>query len=214
MESADLLYWLVLPGAIERVDEIILEKLKEREKQLPVFLVVNQVDRYPKPDILPVLEHYHKAYGFKDLIPLSAKTGDQVDLLLQKTYEHLPEGEYLFPEDQISDQSERDIASEIIREKLYHMTKQEIPYATAVAIEDFKEREDGIAEIHATIVVEKDSQKAIVIGKQGQKLKEIGQAARLELEKFLARKVFLKLWVKTLHLWKQDERSLRQLGYR
>lgn len=211
LEGADLLYFLVLPGKIDPHDLRVLEMLKKESR--PVFLLINQVDRYPKPEVLPVIDYYSKAYAFKEIIPISALKGVQADLLLEKTFEYLPEGPLLFPEDQISDQNERQIAAEIIREKVYHTTREEIPYGTAVIIEAFEEREDGMAEIHATFIVERDSQKAIIIGKNGEKLKEIGQKARLELERFLAKKVFLQLWVKVMPGWKKDDGSLRRLGY-
>lgn len=210
-EGVDLLYWMVLPDEWGPESSLILDFVKKLT--LPVFLVVNQIDRFPKPAMLPVLEKYNQAFSFRELIPISAKTGEQVELLIEKTFEHLPDGEMLFPEDQISDQNERDIAAEMIREKLFHFTSEEVPYSSTVVIESFKEREDGIVEIHATVVVEKDSQKAIVIGKAGAKMKEIGQAARFDLEKFLSKKVFLKLWAKTEEHWKRDSAMLRKLGY-
>jgi GTP-binding protein Era len=211
MDDADLIYWMVLPEKIHPYDETILEVVKKTD--LPVILVVNQVDKYPKPEILPVLEHYHKVFPFKEMIPISAKKGDQVETLLAKTFDHLPEGEPFFPEDQISDQNERFIVSELIREKIYKMTTEEVPYATAVVIDVFKERNERLTDIEATVVVERDTQKAIMIGKKGQMMKDIGLAARLDIEKFLGKKVFLKLWVKTMEHWKRDESSLRKLGY-
>lgn len=211
IEDADLLYWMVLPEMPGSAEQKVLELV--RTLSIPVFLLVNQVDRFPKPKILPALDAYQKAFSFRELIPISAKTGDQLELLLEKTLEHLPAGEALFPEDQISDQNERFIVAEMIREKLFHFTGEEIPYATTVLIEDFKDRNEKIVDIQATVIVEKDSQKAIVIGKRGEKMKQIGQAARLDLEKFLGKKVFLQLWVKTLPHWKRDERTLRHLGY-
>lgn len=211
LNDADMVYWMVLPGDIQPYDQKILELLKESNK--PVFLVVNQIDRYAKLEILPVLDYYCKAYAFKELIPVSAQKGDQVEVLIEKTFEYLPEGEPLFPEDQISDQNERFIVSELIREKIFKSTAQEIPYATAVVIENFKERNQQLTDIEATIYVERDSQKSIVIGKQGQMLKEIGRAARYDIERFLGKKVFLKLWVKTLEDWKTNPEALKQLGY-
>lgn len=212
LESADLLYWMVLPGRVDTSDQRILGMLKDI--QIPVFLLVSQVDRYPKQDILPVIDYFSKAYPFKEIIPMSSVKRTQIDLLLEKTFEYLPEGPAHFPDDQISDQNERDIVAEIIREQIYHRTKEEVPYGTAVLIDEFLDREDGIAEIHATLVVERDSQKAIVIGKQGQTLKDIGMKARLAIESFLGRKVFLKLWVKVVPDWKKDDSSLRRLGYK
>ena len=211
IESADLIHFMVLPEQPHPWDQQILEKI--RAHSAPAILVINQIDRFPKPEILPVLEHYHKLYDFKEMIPISAAKGEQVDLLIQKTLEYLPAGEFLFPEDQISDQQERMFVGEMIREKIFHYTGEEIPYATSVQIETFKEREDGIVHIEATIVVEKDSQKAIIIGKKGSKLKQIGQAARLDIEKFVGKKVFLQLWAKTQPAWKKDAASLRRLGY-
>lgn len=211
MEGADLLYWLVLPGAIDTGDLAILETLKKKE--LPIILLVNQVDRFPKPEILPVLDFYHKEFAFADMIPVSAKLGTQMGVLLTKTFELLPEGDLVFPEDQISDQTERAIVSELIREKIYHFTTEEIPYGTTVTVDKFEERPDGIVEIHASFTVERESQKGIVIGKQGQMMKQIGQAAREDVEKFLEKKVFLKLWVQVVPDWKSSTGSLRKLGY-
>ncbi len=210
--SVDLLYFMVLPQDVHPLDKRLLQVIQTA--RLPVFLVVNQIDRFPKPEILPVLDHYHRLNAFKEMIPISAKHGDQVDLLIQKTFEHLPEGPLLFDPEQISDQEERLFVSEMIREKIFHLTEEEIPYATSVSVDSFKEREDGLIAIQATIVVERDSQKAIVIGKKGTKLKEIGTASRFEIERFLGKKVFLELWVKTLPHWKKDESALRRLGYK
>jgi len=212
IKDADLLYLMVLPGKSHPLDEKIFKRIQSSDR--PAILIVNQVDRFPKPSILPVLEHYHQARNFREWIPISAQKGDQVDLLVEKTLEHLPEGEAHFPEDQISDQQERLFVQEMIREKIFRQTGEEIPYATSVMIEDFKEREDNLVSIQATVFVEKDSQKKIVIGRGGEKMKQIGQAARHDIERFLGKKVFLKLWVKTLQNWKSDEASLRHLGYK
>lgn len=211
LEGADLVYWMVIPGHSAGLEQKIAELLKR--SGLPVFLVVNQVDRFPKPEVLPTIVDYQKLVDFKEFIPISAKDGTQVDLLVQKTFEYLPEGQPLFPEDQISDQNERFLVCELIREKIYHCTDHEIPYDTALVIEQFVEREDGIIEIHATFAVQRDTQKAILIGKNGQKMKEIGQAAREEIEKFLGKRVFLKLWVKTEEHWKKDPGAMKRLGY-
>jgi GTP-binding protein Era len=211
LEDADLIYWMVLPEAIHPYDEKILETLKSISK--PIILLINQVDRYPKPHVLPVLDHYHKAFSFKEIIPISAREGIQTDVLLQKTFENLPEAQPYFPEDQISDQNERFIVSELIREKIFRFTSQEVPYATAVLIDSFKDRSERLIDIEATVIVERDSQKAILIGKKGEMMKEIGQAARADIERFLGKKVFLQLWVKTMEGWKEDKSSLRSLGY-
>ena len=212
LEEADLVYWLVLPEEPHPYELRILEIVKKLK--MPVFLLVNQIDRFPKDQMLPVLAYYQEAFNFKELIPISAKTGEQVDILIKATFENLPEGPMLFPEDQISDQNERFLAAEIIREKLYHYTAEEIPYATTVFIDEFKDRNERLADIQATIIVERESQKPIVIGKNGQMIKEIGQAARLDIEKLIGKKVFLQLWVKTLPHWKSDRNSLRNLGFK
>ena len=211
LEDAALIYWMVLPESQHPYEKNILELL--RTVKIPVFLLINQVDRFPKPQILPVIDEYHKAFSCQESIPVSASEGGQMELLIEKTFEHLPEGEALFPEDQISDQNERFHVSEMIREKLFHFTAEEIPYATTVVLDDFKDRNETLTDIQATIVVEKDSQKAIVIGKNGEKIKQIGQAARQDIERFLGKKVFLKLWVKTRLHWKRDQNALRELGY-
>lgn len=211
LPGADLVVWMVLPKTPAAEDEKILESLRALNK--PVILAVNQTDRYPKPHILPVLDHYQKLFSFAEMIPISAATGDQTGILLRKIFEHLPEGPLLFPEDQISDQNERFIVREMISEKLFHFTGDEIPYCATVVIEDFKEKAENLVEIQATIIVEKDSQKAIVIGEKAQKVKQMGQAARLDIERFLGKKVFLQLWVKTIPRWKRDPASLKRLGY-
>jgi len=211
LEGADLVYWMVIPGEPQKLENQMADLLKT--SGLPVFLVINQVDRYPKAEVLPAIEQYQKLLDCREFIPVSARDGTQLDVLVSKTYEHLPEGEPFYPEDQLSDQNERFLVCELIREKVYHCTAHEIPYDTAVVIEEFTERDDGVVEIYAVFAVQRESQKAILIGKKGAKMKEIGQVARLELEKFLKKKVFLKLWVKTEEHWKKDPAALRRLGY-
>ncbi|MDP3921666.1 MAG: GTPase Era [Candidatus Omnitrophota bacterium] len=211
LDGADVVYWMVLPGEINSHDGKILKLVRELKK--PIYLVINQVDRYPKPHILPVLEYYHKAFQFQEMIPVSALTGEQVDLLVEKTFESLPEGSLLYAEDQISDQNVRFLAGELIREKLFRYTQKEIPYGTAVIIDEFKERDERITDIEATVIVDKESQKAIVIGKGGEMMKKIGGMARKDLEQLLGKKVFLKLWVKTLPGWKDSKTALGRLGY-
>lgn len=211
IQDVDLFYWLVLPDEFHPYDENILAMIKA--KNVPTILVVNQIDKYAKLEILPVLDYYNKQYAFKELIPISAKRGEQVDTLIWKTFDHLPEGEPFFPEDQVSDQSERFIVSEMIREKVFRFTEKEVPYGTAVVIDVFKERTKTLIDIEATIYVERESQKAILIGKGGQMMKEIGQAARVDIERLVGNKVFLKLWVKTMEDWKENPAALRKLGY-
>ncbi len=214
--DADLLFWLVEPVRPTTADLEFLNQLREKgfgsDTAKPVFCLVNKVDAVSKPELLPVLDQYQKEFPFRELIPISALTGDQIDLLLEKTFARLPEHEPYFPSDMTSDQTERFIASEMIREKIFRFTGEEIPYSTVVQIEEFKE-EGALVRIHAVIFTEKESQKAILIGAKGQKMKQMGQAAREDLERFLGKKVYLELWVKTLKNWKKDERELRRLGF-
>ncbi len=212
LEDADLVYWLVLPEKPHSYDEKIRKLLEGIS--VPVFLLINQVDRFPKGSILPVIERNSQAFSFKEVIPISARNGLQIPLLLDKTFECLPESPAYFPEDQISDQNERFRTCEVIREKVFLRTGQEIPYATAVVIDVYDESSPTLTKIEATIVVERDSQKRIVIGSGGALIKAIGTDARHELEAFLGRKVFLKLWVKVVEGWKSNESALRDLGYR
>ena len=232
--EADLFYWLAEPELPRHEDFEFLRKLTSsfviaseakqsqgllrpqsdvpRNDAKPVFCLINKIDSVSKPELLPVLDEYGKKFPFKEVIPISALKGDQIDLLLEKTFAYLPEHEPYFPEDVTSDQSERFIAAEMIREKIFRFTGEEVPYSTTVAIESFKE-EKSIIRIQAVIFVEKDSQKGILIGARGQKMKQIGQAAREDLEVFLGQKVYLELWVKTLKNWKKDSRFLKQLGF-
>jgi GTP-binding protein Era len=212
LEGADLIYWMVMPVMPEPgADEDFLKLLSA--KKMPVFLLVNQVDRFPKPEVLPVLDHYQKIFDFRELIPISAAHGDQVDVLIAQTFPALPAAEPYFPEDQISDQNERFIVGEMIREKIFQLTHQEIPYGTAVIVEEFQERNERLVAIGATVVVEKDSHKGIVLGQRGEMMKRIGQRARQDIERFLGKKVYLEMWVKVMPGWRQDEQSLKKLGY-
>lgn len=208
LEDADLLYWMAYPKPMGDIERGILEWV--RELSIPVFLLINQIDRFSKDQLLSALESFQKAYAFKEFIPISAKTGENVKVLLRETLRSLPEGEFLYPEDQLSDQNVRFHAQEMIREKLYHYLGEELPYDATVRIDTFKE--DGkITRIHATIVVTRDSQKAIVIGKGGEKIKQIGTAARIDIEKFLGKKVFLELWTKVIPQWKSNREFLRDI---
>jgi GTP-binding protein Era len=175
------------------------------------FLLLNKIDRIPKKELLPIMERYSKLATFEEIIPISALTGENLDTLTRHIFTYLQEGPMFYAVDQISDQPERAIASEMIREKLILLTEEEMPYSTAVVIDRFEE-EEKICRIYASVFVERESQKAIVIGKGGQKLKEIGIAARQELETFLGRKVFLELHVKVKKGWRDDEEMLRNLG--
>jgi GTPase len=186
--------------------------LKKARK--PVLLLVNKIDLSSREKLLPILNAYKDFFPFQAMIPLSAKTGDGVNILMEELLPLLPEGPRLYPSDIPTDATERFIASEIIREKIFLLAKQEVPYSTAVTIESFQEDESsGLITIHATIHVERKSQKGIIIGKQGAMLKKIGRAARLDIIELLGTKIMLKLWVKVRKDWTKDGRFLKELGF-
>ncbi|MGQ9629912.1 MAG: GTPase Era [bacterium] len=181
---------------------------------IPKILAINKVDTVAKETLLPLIDAYSKRGIFEEIFPISATQGDNVDELLEGIVDRLPPGEMYYDADTYTDQTERFIVAEIIREKIFQETSAEIPYASAVKVEELKRREGGGCYIEADIFVEKDSQKGIVIGKGGAKLKRIGERARPEIELFLGcDKVYLKLWVKVRKNWRKDEEALRWLGY-
>jgi len=211
--DADVLLFLVeaIHPHIEE-DQEMIKSLRE-SRGVP-FLVINKIDRVKRPTLLPLMDQYRNLYPFKGIIPISAVTGDGVGILIDEILKVLPESPRYYPEDMITDQTERFWVSEIIREKVIEVSYQEIPYSTAVTIEAFKEHpEKNLVAIQGTIHVERDSQKKIVIGKGGQKLKKIGETARQEIEAFLGTRVFLELWVNVEKNWTQDPRVLDRLGY-
>ncbi|GIN89652.1 GTPase Era [Siminovitchia terrae] len=196
-----------------RGDEFIIEQLKN--VQTPVFLVINKIDQVHPDQLLVLIEQYKEMYPFKEVIPISALEGNNVERLIQQIQEYLPEGPQYYPSDQVTDHPERFIVSELIREKALHLTREEVPHSIAVVIDQMK-KEDNKELIHvmATIVVERDSQKGIVIGKQGKMLKEIGQRARKDIENLMGSKVFLELWVKVQKDWRNKATHLRDFGFR
>jgi len=180
---------------------------------LPALAVLNKIDLVrSKSRLLPMLETLVGKWGMSEAIPISALTGNGCDELLDRVVAHLPEAEPLFPEETYTDQPERALAAEWVREKLLHKTRQEVPHSVAVEVERWLDREDGVIEIDATILVERESQKAIVIGRGGGLLKQVGVEARADVERLLGTRVFLTLWVKVRPGWRDDERILRQLG--
>ena len=210
MADIDLILLIVDASAeFGRGDEFTLDLLKAVTGNK--FLLLNKIDLVEKKNLLPVIERYSKLGDFAEIVPISALSGENVDMLTGQILKYLPEGPMFYPADQISDQQERVIAAEMIREKLILLTEEEMPYSTAVVIDRFEE-DPKLHRIFATIFVERDSQKGIIIGKAGQKLKEIGTEARKELESFLGRKVFLDLHVKVKKRWRDDEETLRSLG--
>jgi len=197
-------------GEVDKGDQYVLSTLAR--VKAPVFLLINKIDLVPKTNILPVIEAYDQLFPFKEIVPLSALTGDRIDLILQIIAQHLPTGPRYFPEHMITDQAQEFWLSELIREKVIDLTKQELPYTTAVIVEKVEEKEGGLIYIAAIIYVEKDSQKGIIIGQGGRMLKEIGQRARRDIEGLLGAKVFLDLWVKMKRDWRKDPVFLAQLG--
>jgi GTP-binding protein Era len=189
-------------------DRFIIETLSQ--VKTPVFLLINKVDLVKKDALLPLMQEYSKLFHFAEIIPVSALKKD-IGGLLDSILKQLPQGPKYFPEDQLTDQPERFIVSELIREKIFELTKEEIPYSTAVVIEEMKEEPD-ITRITAVIFVERDSQKGILIGKGGGMLKQIGTLARLDAEKLLGTKIFLQIWVKVKKGWREDEHMLRNIG--
>ncbi len=193
--------------------EAFLVKKLNTLKQ-PVVLVLNKIDLIKKPLLLTMMDQWSKKYSFEAIMPVSAILGAQVEELIDTMEPLLPKGPPLFPEDTITDMPERFIAAEMIREKVFRTTGQEIPYSTAVSVDSFSEKKKGaLVKINATIHVERASQKGMVIGKNGSKLKEIGQAARQEIERMLGTKVYLKLFVRVQKNWSKDTKALRKFGY-
>jgi GTP-binding protein Era len=181
---------------------------------VPVFLLLNKIDVVKKSRLLPLIDAYSKEGRFAEIVPISAATGENVDRLERTLIERLPEGEPLYPKDYLTDQPERFFAAEIVREKLLQFTRAEIPYSSAVVIDRFEEPRDGkdILRLYCTIVVDRNSQKPIVVGKGGEMIKRIGTAAREELERFFGTRVFLDLHVRVKEEWREDERVLGQIG--
>jgi GTPase len=178
-----------------------------------VVLGLNKIDLMPKPQLLPAIDRFRGLMDFADVVPFSALTGENVDRLVSVALSHLPEGSALYPEDFLTDEPERVIVSELVREQVLRQTRDEIPYATGVVVESFKE-DPVLVRIEASVLVEKESQKGILIGKGGLRLKAIGSAARAEIEAFLGTKVFLGLFVKVRANWREDPKTLEAMGLR
>jgi GTP-binding protein Era len=215
LEEADLLYVLMeatsLPGP---GDLLVVDHVKAAlaKRPRPVILVVNKIDAVNKLKLLPVLELYAKLFAWTEVVPVSAETGDNVERLLEVTVTHLPEGDAAYDDETITDQSMRTLAAEMIREKILKQTYEEVPHSVAVEIDQFVE-EGRLMRISASVFVEKESHKSIVIGKQGERLKAVGTQARQDMEKLFGKKVFVELWVKVREAWREDERALIELGY-
>ena len=211
--DVDCVLFLVEPVAeIGPGEAELLEKI--RESGVPAILVINKIDTVEKGSLLAVIAAWTQAFSFDAVVPVSAKDGDGLDILLEEMRKYAVEGPHLFPDDSITDQPERQICAELIREKILHCIEKEVPHGTAVEISKFSERDNGILDIEATIYCEKPSHKGILIGKNGSMLRQIGAEAREEMEAFLGAKVFLQTWVKVKENWRDSEIQLRNFGYR
>lgn len=211
ISDADVIVFLVEANYWTHEDEDVIQKLQATKS--PIILVINKIDSIKeKAQLLPFIDKLQTKLDFADVLMISAKTADNVETLESKLIAFLPEGPHLFPDDQITDKSIRFQIAELIREKLIQATEQEVPYASTVEIENY-EQKDKIMDISAIIWVERDGQKPIVIGKNGERLKKIGTAARKDIEKLINQRVFLRLWVKVKDDWTNSERALRSLGY-
>ncbi|MDZ7332190.1 MAG: GTPase Era [candidate division KSB1 bacterium] len=212
ISEADVLLAMIEPEeSISEPNRSMLSELVKHKK--PIILAINKIDLIPKDRLLPMIAAYSQAFRLDEIIPISALKLDGLDRLQQLLLKYLPVGLPFYPEDMITDQPERFFVAELIREKIFEKYGEEIPYSTAVTIEEFKEREQGKDYIRAVIYVERDSQKAIIIGRQGMALKQVGQLAREEIELFLGRPVYLELFVKVKEKWRQKETVLRELGF-
>lgn len=213
LNEVDLILFMV--NATERFgrgEAFILEKLQE--VKTPVFLVINKIDLVHPDDLLLIIDEYKDKYPFAEIVPVSALQGNNTERLVEVIKEYLPEGPKYYPDEQITDHPERFIIAELIREKILHLTREEIPHSVAVVIDKITRMESGTVHVMATIIVERPSQKGIIIGKQGRMLKEIGKRARVEIELLLGSKVFLELWVKVQKNWRDKASLIREFGYR
>jgi GTP-binding protein Era len=213
LQDADVVVVLTEVARGSSLPEPVDELVRSRPRSDNLILVINKVDTVDKKLVLPTIDAFAKRQIFRDIIPLSALKRDNVADLEATLVAYLPEHPPLYPADIVSEQPERFFVAELIRERIFEQYREEIPYATAVEIRAFNEREEGKTHISADIVVERQSQKGILIGKDGESLKRVGQKARREIEAFLGREVFLELFVKVGQNWRADERWLRRLGY-
>ena len=213
LKEVDIVLFMV--NAVEgfgRGEEFIIEKLKETKQ--PVFLVINKIDQLHPEQLLELIDQYRKLHEFAEIVPISALDGNNVESLIGTIKKYLPEGPQYYPDNQVTDHPERFIIAELIREKVLHLTREEVPHSVAVVIDAIQKREGGAVYINATIVVERASQKGIIIGKQGKMLKEVGKRARFDIEALLGSKVFLEVWVKVQKDWRNKMSQLRDLGFR
>ena len=212
-QSVDLILLVTeAPGADHLAeDELILQQLKE--VKTPIFLVINKIDLIDHRQLLPLIETYQHHFPFAEYVPVSALKEVNIEALMRAIAHYLPAGPRYFPTDQLTDQPERFVIAELIREQIFTQTDQEVPYQTAVMVEQMADTDSGMLHVEATVYVERDSQKGIIIGKRGNRLKQIGQAARQEIERWLNTRVYLTLWVKVRKDWSENEQLIRDMGY-
>jgi GTP-binding protein Era len=211
LNEVDVVLFLINPeDEIGLGDKHIMEQLKNTKT--PVMMVLNKIDTVKREKVAKTIENYTKEFKFKEVVPISAINGENVDTLIKLLVDNLPEGPQYFPSDMITDQPEKFVISEIIREKILRNMEDEVPHGTAVEVVQMKE-EGRLININATIYCEKDSHKAMIIGKGGQKIKKIGESARIDIEKLLGSKVYLELWVKVKKDWRDSPSTLKTLGY-
>lgn len=214
IDDADVVVMLAEPAKPEEIDMQIVDKIKDSKK--PAILLINKVDTINKRLILPVIDNFAKTETFKEIIPVSILKNINMDVALESIKKLLPESPPFYPEDTITDKTERFLVQEILREKVFYLYGEEIPYACAVEIEEFKEKDEkrgGKDYIRAVIHVEKDNQKKIIIGKEGAKIKKLGTLARQEIETLLGRPVYLELWVKVSEKWREKPGFIKEIGY-
>lgn len=214
LEHVDIILFMVEPQKPGYGDKCIIDLFNNIAKKTVVFLLINKIDTIKKQEILPVIDEYSKLYEFDEILPVSALNPEDVQLITGKIVERLPAGPRYYPDDVITDQYERVVVAEIVREKIMEATEDEVPHSVAVEVLKWTERKSGLLALAFNIYVEKESQKGIIIGKKGERLKAIGAASRSDIELFLGRKVFMELWVKVMKDWRSDARALTELGFK
>ncbi|MEK6672428.1 MAG: GTPase Era [Nitrospirota bacterium] len=214
LKHTDIILLMVLPHMPDHQDKALIDLLKKIPKKPQVYLVINKIDLIKKAEVLPLIDEYNKLYRFDAIIPISALNSEDVVLVTDKIAKSLPCGPKYYPDDMVTDQTEKQLVSDIIREQLMEATQEEVPHSIAVEVLTWSEREDGLISISCNIYVERAGQKGIIIGKGGQRLKAVAAYAREEIEKMLGRKVFMELWVKVKEGWRTDERALKEMGFK
>lgn len=211
LDEVDVVLFMVEPEPAGKGDQYIAELLKKIKK--PVFLVINKIDKVHPDELLSIIDSYKNLGDFAEIVPISASQGNNVSELIKTIAKYLPEGPQFYDADQLTDRAEYFIVAELIREQVLKLTHEEVPHATAVVVDRMRDHEGGKLQVEATIYVERPGQKGIIIGKKGQMLKQIGIAARQEIEALLGEKVNLRLWVKVQKNWRSDPAFLKSIGY-